>query len=55
MECVEKIIRKDWIDPLNNKKVEEDDIIPIQRGGTGYAATNANLKAKLHRPEQQIA
>lgn len=35
MDCVEKIIKKDMIDPLNGKPVKDDDIIELQRGGTG--------------------
>lgn len=31
MECVEKIIKKDWIHPLTNEKLTEKDIIPMQR------------------------
>ncbi|VDN17388.1 unnamed protein product [Gongylonema pulchrum] len=34
MECVEKIIRKEMIDPVNGKPLKEDDIIELQRGGT---------------------
>ena len=31
MECVEKIIKKDMVDPTNSKKITEKDIIPLQR------------------------
>lgn len=31
MECVEKLIKKDWINPLDNSKITEADIIPLQR------------------------
>jgi len=31
MECVEKIIKKDMIDPTNSKKMTDKDIIPLQR------------------------
>ncbi len=30
-ECVEKLIRKDMIDPINGKPLTESDIISIQR------------------------
>ncbi|GLV32222.1 uncharacterized protein CBL_11821 [Carabus blaptoides fortunei] len=53
MECVEKIIKKDWIHPLTSEKLKEKDIIPMQRGGTGYAQTNANLEGKHQRPVLQ--
>ncbi|KAL3270587.1 hypothetical protein HHI36_021124 [Cryptolaemus montrouzieri] len=53
LECVEKIIKKDWIHPLTNQKLKEKDIIVMQRGGTGYAQTNDNLEAKQERPALQ--
>lgn len=31
MECVEKLIKKDWINPLDNSKLTQSDIIPLQR------------------------
>lgn len=31
MECVEKLIKKDMIHPLSNEKLEESDIIPLER------------------------
>lgn len=31
MECVEKIIKKDWLHPLTGEKLTEKDIIPLQR------------------------
>ncbi|UYV62203.1 NOSIP [Cordylochernes scorpioides] len=49
MECVEKIIKKDMLDPFSGQKLKESDIIPMQRGGTGYAATNNALDAKVER------
>lgn len=53
MSCVEQIIRKDMIDPINGKQLEESDIIELQRGGTGFAATN-QVKAKLARPVLEL-
>ncbi|EFA00996.1 nitric oxide synthase-interacting protein homolog [Tribolium castaneum] len=53
LECVEKIIKKDWIHPLTSKKLTEKDIIVMQRGGTGYAQTNVELEAKQERPALQ--
>lgn len=52
-DVVEKLIRKDWIDPVNGEPMTEDDIIELQRGGTGYAATN-EVKAKLIRPQLEL-
>ncbi|KAG7189488.1 hypothetical protein KM043_017182 [Ampulex compressa] len=53
MECVEKIIKKDWINPLDSTKLTESDIILLQRGGTGYAAVNDSLQGKHERPVLQ--
>lgn len=55
VECVEKIIRKDMIHPLTGQTLKEKDIILLQRGGTGYAATNDQLKATHYRPSSLIA
>jgi len=49
MECIEKLIKKDMLDPINGQKLKEEDIIPLQRGGTGYAAAN-ELEAAVKRP-----
>lgn len=49
MECVEKLIKKDMLDPINGKKLNERDIIVLQRGGTGYSSTN-QLQAEVKRP-----
>lgn len=54
MECVDKIIKKDWIHPLTGEKLKEKDIILLQRGGTGYASTNGNLESKNERPVLQV-
>ncbi|KAG8224690.1 hypothetical protein J437_LFUL003805 [Ladona fulva] len=53
MECVEKLIKKDWLHPLTGDKITEKDIIPLQRGGTGYSITNDNLQGKHERPVLQ--
>ena len=53
MECIEKIIKKDMLDPLNGKVLKTDDIIPLQRGGTGYAHTN-ELVAEIKKPVMQV-
>jgi nitric oxide synthase-interacting protein len=38
------------IDPTNGKKLTETDLIPIQRGGTGYAGSGASLSSKKVGP-----
>ena len=56
VECVEKIIKKDMTHPLTSQKLKEDDIIYLQRGGTGYSAANSStLNAKKHRPQLAIS
>uniref|UniRef100_A0A2M4BVG0 Nitric oxide synthase-interacting protein homolog n=1 Tax=Anopheles marajoara TaxID=58244 RepID=A0A2M4BVG0_9DIPT len=54
IECIEKIIKKDMIHPLTNEKLSESDIIPLQRGGTGFATTNEQLEAKEQKPCLQV-
>uniref|UniRef100_A0A182JMJ2 Nitric oxide synthase-interacting protein homolog n=1 Tax=Anopheles atroparvus TaxID=41427 RepID=A0A182JMJ2_ANOAO len=54
MECVEKLIKKDMLHPLTNEKLTDSDIIPLQRGGTGFATTNEKLEAKEQKPCLQV-
>jgi nitric oxide synthase-interacting protein len=49
MDCVERLIKKDMLCPITGKKLKDDDIIPLQRGGTGYASVN-KLEAKTFNP-----
>lgn len=53
--CVEKIIKKDWIHPLTGQTLKEKDIIYIQRGATGFSAANNELMAERDRPTMSIA
>jgi len=46
MECFEKVIKKDMIDPTNGKQLTEKDVIPLQRGATGFAGAGLMLEAK---------
>lgn len=46
MECVEKIIKKDMFDPINGTPLTDKDIIPLQRGATGFAGAGAGLAKK---------
>ncbi|VDM96392.1 unnamed protein product [Thelazia callipaeda] len=54
MDCVEKIIKKDMIDPINGKPLKTGDIIELQRGGTGSFASTNEVKAKLVRPQLEL-
>nr|CAG4651090.1 EOG090X08E0 [Simocephalus serrulatus] len=49
-ECFEKLIKKDMLHPLTGQKLKEKDIIPLQRGGTGFASVNDKLEATEARP-----
>ncbi|XP_068173485.1 nitric oxide synthase-interacting protein [Antennarius striatus] len=53
-ECVEKLIKDDMVDPVNGEKLHDKDIIPLQRGGTGFAASGVDLHAKEARPVMQV-
>lgn len=53
MACVDKIIKKEMIDPINGKPMKDDDIIELKRGGTGFSATN-EVAAKLVRPQMEL-
>lgn len=53
-ECVEKLIKKDMIDPVTGDKLTDKDIIPLQRGGTGFAGSGVGLHAKESRPVMQV-
>lgn len=35
MECVEKLIKKDMMDPMTGDKLSDRDIIPLQRVSVG--------------------
>ncbi|XP_003385646.1 PREDICTED: nitric oxide synthase-interacting protein-like [Amphimedon queenslandica] len=44
--CYERLIKDTMICPLTGIKLKESDIIPIIRGGTGFAGAGVALKAK---------
>lgn len=51
--CVEMIV-KDGHDPINGKELKKEDVIFMQKGGTGFARTNM-LKANVYRPTMATA
>ncbi|XP_061568886.1 nitric oxide synthase-interacting protein [Cololabis saira] len=53
-ECVEKLIRMDMLDPVSGDKLTDRDIILLQRGGTGFAGSGVDLRAKEARPVMQV-
>ena len=38
MDCVNRLIKLDMLDPITGQKLTDADIIPMQRGGTGKTA-----------------
>ena len=55
VECVEKIIKKDWTHPLTGQTLKENDIIYLHRGGTGFSAANDQLEGVKYRPTLAIS
>ncbi|CAL8085503.1 unnamed protein product [Calicophoron daubneyi] len=53
-EVVDKILKKDRVDPINGKKMSDSDFIPLQRGSLGFADDRPLLTAKRTRPSMQI-
>ncbi|XP_043846969.1 nitric oxide synthase-interacting protein [Dromiciops gliroides] len=53
VECVERLIRKDMVDPISGTPLTDKDIILLQRGGTGFAGSGVRLEAKKSRPVMQ--
>ena len=53
MDCVEKLIKKDMLCPFTGAKLKDSDIIPLQRGGTGFAGAGVQLEAKKAGPVLQ--
>ncbi|CAH1786706.1 unnamed protein product [Owenia fusiformis] len=52
MDCVEKLIKKDnpMLDPINGKPLRDKDIIPLQRGATGFSGAGITLEGKVDGP-----
>jgi len=49
LDCYEKVIKKDMLDPVSGEKIKEKDVIVLKRGSTGYAGalnTGEDLIAK---------
>ncbi|CAF1284029.1 unnamed protein product [Adineta steineri] len=53
MDCVNRLIKLDMLDPITGVKLTDNDIIPMQRGGTGYSGSGVQLDAKLPTPAMQ--
>lgn len=51
MECVEKLIKKDMMDPISGDKLIDKDIIPLQRVSEGVKIWK---KKKNHKYEGNI-
>ncbi|XP_062512863.1 nitric oxide synthase-interacting protein-like isoform X2 [Corticium candelabrum] len=48
-QCFERLIKKDMLCPITGQKLKDNDIIALQRGGTGYSSVN-ELQAKTYNP-----
>ena len=46
---------QDMVDPINGEKLTNEDIIPIARGGTGFAGAGVDLKPKTYTPALQAS
>ncbi|XP_036598411.1 nitric oxide synthase-interacting protein-like [Trichosurus vulpecula] len=53
VKCVERLIRRDMVDPVSGAPLTDKDIILLQRGGTGFAASGVQLEAKKAFPAMQ--
>ena len=53
MDAVNRLIKLDMTDPITGQKLNDSDIIPLQRGGTGYSGSGVQLDAKLPTPAMQ--
>nr|XP_039258161.1 nitric oxide synthase-interacting protein-like [Styela clava] len=55
-DCVEKLIKPNEMrHPITNEILDEKrDIIPLQRGGTGFSQTNESLDVKKYRPSMHV-
>jgi len=52
MEAVEQVVKPDMADPFGKAgaKLAPKDIIPLQRGGTGFAGSGVRLEATKYNP-----
>ncbi|XP_074387787.1 nitric oxide synthase-interacting protein isoform X4 [Zonotrichia albicollis] len=53
LAAVERLVRPDMRDPLSGAELSADDVIELQRGGTGFAGAGVSLEAKKSRPVMQ--
>jgi len=54
MDSVRRLVLPEMKDPLSGEALRPEDIVPLQRGGTGFAHTNQQLMAKMHRPNIEL-
>ncbi|XP_061167098.1 nitric oxide synthase-interacting protein-like [Saccostrea echinata] len=45
LDCVEKLLKKDMLDPINNKPMKDSDIIPL-KGASGFSGSGHQLEVK---------
>ena len=49
-DVYEQVIKKDMLDPCGSEKLKEQDLIFMQKGGTGFAAGGTKLDAEKYQP-----
>jgi len=55
VEALDKLIRTDMLDPWKNVKLEESDVILLQRGASGFSGSGVELKAEKYAPSMTIS
>jgi len=46
---------QDMVDPISGNKLREEDVIPLIRGGTGFAGAGVDLQPKTYTPALQAS
>lgn len=54
MECVDKLLCMEMVDPVCGAKLGDKDIIPLQRGSSGFSAAGVTLEAKVAGPTLMV-
>ena len=49
-DVFDMVIKKDMVDPFGGGKLKQKDIIMLQKGGTGFAASGVKLEAEKYNP-----
>ncbi|XP_063729377.1 nitric oxide synthase-interacting protein-like [Symsagittifera roscoffensis] len=55
VEALDKLIRSEMLDPWKNVKLQESDVILLQRGASGFSGSGVELKAEKYAPSMTIS